>query len=114
MTQSEILPGKPVGHNVFFRLKDQSDAAKTRLLDACQEFLSGHEGTIYFAAGLVAEDLDRPVNDLDWDIGLHVLFASRAAHDAYQVHPRHKQFIEQNQDNWEQVRVFDSYFARQV
>ena len=34
--------------------------------------------------------------------------ATRTAHDAYQVAPRHIQFIEENKANWAQVRVFDA------
>jgi hypothetical protein len=37
-----------------------------------------------------------------------VVFESRAAHDAYQVAPRHVQFIEENKANWAKVRVFDA------
>jgi hypothetical protein len=29
-------------------------------------------------------------------------------HDHYQEHPRHKQFIAEQQKNWKRVRVFDS------
>ena len=39
---------------------------------------------------------------------LKIAFADRAAHDGYQVHPRHKQFIEENRETWEKVRVFDT------
>jgi hypothetical protein len=42
-------------------------------------------------------------------VALHIIFKDKAAHDRYQDHPRHKQFIEENQANWKKVRVFDSY-----
>jgi hypothetical protein len=29
-------------------------------------------------------------------------------HDHYQEHPRHKQFIAEQQKNWKRARVFDS------
>jgi hypothetical protein len=51
------------------------------------------------------------VNDQDFDVALHLVFRDKAAHDAYQVAPKHQQFIEESQDNWKQVRVFDSYVA---
>ena len=54
------------------------------------------------------KELKRPVNQLDFDIALQTVFESRAAHDAYQVHPRHLQFIDENKANWERVRVFDA------
>ena len=98
-----------VAHIVYFTLKDKSAEAVQKLLDACQEFLTGHDGTDYFSVGTLVPDLEREVNMRDFEVGLHVVFASRAAHDAYQVSERHVQFIDQNRDNWEQVRVFDSY-----
>lgn len=95
-----------LAHNVFFTLKDKSPSAREKLLADCRKYLSTHPGTIFFSCGEVS-DLDRPVNVRDWDVGLHVIFESRDAHDQYQVHPRHQEFIEANKDNWTQVRVFD-------
>ena len=52
--------------------------------------------------------LDRPVNDRDFDVGLHVVFEDRAAHDEYQPSERHEKFIAENKHLWNKVRVFDS------
>lgn len=98
---------KQFGHMVFFKLTDNSDAAKQAMLDACQKYLSGHPGTAYFSVGVLA-DTERDVNDRDFDIALHVVFENRPAHDQYQVAERHDQFIVENKDNWANVRVFDS------
>jgi hypothetical protein len=100
-----------LAHAVYFTLHDASDAAKEHLVAACHKYLSGHEGTAFYAAGSLASDLDRPVNDHDFDVSLYVVFADRASHDAYQQHPRHQQFIDENKSNWRQVRVFDSNVA---
>jgi hypothetical protein len=54
-------------------------------------------------------DCDRPVNDRDFDVALHVVLKDKCAHDAYQKADRHLKFIEENQSNWKKVRVFDSY-----
>ena len=35
----------------------------------------------------------------------------RAAHDRYQVHPRHQAFIAENKAHWKNVRVFDAETA---
>ena len=98
-----------LAHTVYFSLQDASDAAKEELVAACHRHLSGHAGTAFYAAGVLESDLDRPVNDRDFDVSLYVIFKDRAAHDAYQQHPRHLQFIEENKANWKQVRVFDSH-----
>ena len=98
----------PLGHMVYFTLKDNSADAKKKLVESCKKYLDKHEGTIYFSAGVVAEDLTRDVNVRDWDVALHLVFKNRAAHDKYQDHERHKQFIEENKANWKSVRVFDA------
>jgi len=95
-------------HNVFFALKDNSLEAKKHLLDACKNYLTGHSGEIFFAVGTLAEELNRPVNDRDFDVSLHIVFQSKADQDRYQEAPRHLQFIEENRANWKEVRVFDS------
>jgi hypothetical protein len=97
-----------IGHMVYFSLKDNSSEAKAKLVAACKKYLTEHEGTVYFSAGVLAEDFKRDVNDRDWDVALHLVFKNRAAHDKYQDHPRHVKFIEENKDNWKKVRVFDS------
>jgi hypothetical protein len=53
--------------------------------------------------------MKRDVNDVGFDVALHIVFANQTAHDAYQKHDRHLKFIEENKDNWENVRVFDSH-----
>jgi hypothetical protein len=103
MAQEPLL-----AHNVYFALRDRSPAARQRLIDACRKYLSRHPGTVFFAAGTLAEALQRPVNDRDFDVALHVVFQNQAAHDAYQAAALHQQFIEENKDNWARVRVFDS------
>lgn len=100
-----------LAHNVFFTLKDDSPEAQQTLLEACQKYLTGHEGTTFFAAGTLTPDLNRPVNDQDFQVALHVIFETRQAHDDYQVSERHQQFIAENKDGWAKVRVFDSDVA---
>jgi hypothetical protein len=100
----------PVGlaHDVFFALHDNSSEKIDALIAACRKYLDGHPGTLFFGAGKLNPDLARPVNDRAFDVALHVVFQDRAAHDAYQVDPRHLQFIDEQKPNWKVVRVFDS------
>ena len=100
--------GPMIVHNVFFALKDNSPKAREQLIEACKKHLTKHPGEVYFAAGPIAEDLKREVNDRDFDVALTIVFEDRKAHDAYQDAARHKQFIDENKDNWKKVRVFDS------
>jgi hypothetical protein len=100
--------GPLVIHDVYFSLKDNSPPAKEKLVGACKKYLSNHPGTVFFATGTLVDDLERPINDRDWDVSLHIAFKDRAAHDQYQQAERHKKFIAENRDNWKKVRVFDS------
>jgi hypothetical protein len=97
-----------IGHMVFFKLKSPSPENRAKLVEACKKYLADHEGIAYFSAGVIGDDFKRDVNDRDWDVALHLVFASKAAHDKYQDAPDHKTFIDENKDGWEKVRVFDS------
>jgi quinol monooxygenase YgiN len=100
--------GPLLAHNVFFSLHDRSPEAADRLVAACEKYLTRQPGIVHFACGRLEPGLDRPVNVLDWDVGLHIIFSDRAAHDAYQIDPQHQQFVDENKPTWRQVRVFDS------
>ncbi len=97
-----------LAHSCFFSLHDNSPAAIKKLVDACKKYLPDHAGVLRFSVGTLNPDLDRPVNDRDFDVALHMLFDSKANHDAYQVAPLHQQFIHENKPNWHLVRVFDA------
>ena len=105
-----MADAKNFSHMVYFSLKDASTEACDHLVAQCQEYLSGHPGTLFFAAGKLG-DTTRDVNDRDFDVALHLVFEDRAAHDAYQVAERHDVFIDANKANWQQVRVFDAYVS---
>ncbi len=97
-----------LSHDVYFTLKDRSPAAAQHLVAACKKHLSAHPGTVFFACGTLEPELKRLVNDRDFDVALHVVFKDRASHDRYQAADRHEQFIKENKESWEKVRVFDS------
>ncbi len=97
-----------IGHMVYFKLKDASPAATLKLVESCDRYLEGRDGVVYYSAGVRGVDFKRDVNDLDFDVSLHLVFKDKASHDAYEVHPEHLKFIEANKANWTKVRVFDS------
>ena len=96
---------------VFFTLKDRTPANRDALIAGCKKYLNGHEGLTHFSVGTRGTEFARDVNDTEYDVALHLIFKNKAAHDTYQVHPRHNQFIEENQKLWGKVRVFDSYLS---
>jgi hypothetical protein len=101
-----------LSHDVYFSLKDNSPAAKQKLVDACKKYLSGHEGEVFFATGMRAEEFKRDVNDQGFDVALQIVFKDMKSHDKYQDAKRHLEFIAENKDNWTKVRVFDSMVQR--
>lgn len=102
-------PGQQLLHVVYFTLRESSPQARKKLVASCHEWLSGHEGVLQFSVGVLAEELQRDVNVRDFDVTLSVLFEDRDAHDRYQDHPRHLQFVQENKASWGKVRVFDSF-----
>ena len=100
---------KQLAHDVYFSLKDNSPQAKEKLIIACKKYLTDHPGTVWFAVGSLADEMKRDVNDRDFDVALHLVFKSKAAHDEYSKAERHTKFVEENKDNWKKVRVFDTY-----
>jgi len=101
----------PLCHAVYFTLRDASEEKRKALVASCQEYLDGHPGVRHFSVGELAEDFDRPVNDRRFHVALTLVFENTASHNAYQASARHREFIDRNQENWAEVRVFDSYVA---
>jgi Stress responsive A/B Barrel Domain len=97
-----------LAHNVFFKLKDNAAANVAVLVAACKKYLNVQAGIVFFAVGPRCTELARDVNVIDWDVGLHLVFVDKAAHDAYQDDPMHEKFVAENKPTWAGVRVFDS------
>jgi len=95
-------------HCVFFSLKDNSAENCQALVDDCYRLLTRPEGLICLHAGVRDSEMQRPVNDQEFDVALITVFESRAAHDAYQTHPDHLEFLNSNKESWTAVRVFDA------
>ena len=98
-----------MAHMVYFKLNESTSSNKEALVAACHKYLTGHDGTVFYAAGTRAEDADRDVNDKDFDVALQLVFDGKASHDKYQTHPRHLEFIKVAKPLMKNVRVFDAY-----
>lgn len=95
----------PLSHGVFFSLEDPADASE--LVEDCTELVLATEGVLAHAVGPRVVDLDRPVNDQAFEVGLWILFRDRAAHDTYQVSAAHVALIESWGGRLAGARVFD-------
>ena len=111
-TRGAAKAGPRLAHMVFFTLKDHSAESREKFVASCKKYLDGHEGVSFFAVGTIAEDVVEPgVSVRDFDVALHVIFASKAAERKYLEHPRHRQFVAENKGSFAKVRVFDSYLV---
>ena len=98
-------------HHVFFWLKEpKNEAHKKQLVKALTDLLKVETirvSHIGFPAGTESRD----VVDHSYSVSYMVIFDNQAGQDAYQVHPLHLKFVEENSHLWTKVVVFDSVDA---
>ena len=95
-------------HHVFFWLKEpKNEAHKKQLVKALNDLLKVETiriSHIGFPAGTESRD----VVDQSYSVSYMVIFDNQAGQDAYQVHPLHVKFVEENSHLWNKVVVYDS------
>lgn len=93
-------------HTVFFWFKEGiSEAEKARFVSELRKLRQIED--MYIAFDGEAAGTPREVVDNSYDYALVVHFKDKAAHDAYQVHPVHDQFVAAAKDLWTRVQVYD-------
>ena len=94
-------------HTVFFWIKEGAPKdAKDKLIADCYKYLKPIPGVNQlYAAG--PADRPRDVVDSSYQVGLTVIYENVEAHDVYQVHDLHEQFIARNKEHWKRVQVYD-------
>jgi len=80
-------------HIVIFWTDPANPKAADELIAGAEEYLKSIPGVLQFHVGKMATS-HRPVVDQSYQVGLNVVFPDKAAQDAYQVHPRHLEFVE--------------------
>jgi hypothetical protein len=94
-------------HTVYFWLDPHIPAEKKQaMLADCEALLSKIPG-VRHAWGGVPAGTDRPIVDNSYDVGLCVILDNAAAHDAYQTHALHQQFLGSYKRFWTRVQVYD-------
>ena len=94
-------------HSVYFWLLPSANAQQQ------EQFLAGLRGLLaisdvaqaYIGPPAATRDV---VIEHGYSYALTLLFADQAAHDRYQIHPIHQQFVASFSPLLAQVRVFDS------
>ncbi|MCU0362868.1 MAG: Dabb family protein [Bacteroidales bacterium] len=99
--------GKSFIHHVFFWVKQPlTDENRIKFENALKELVT-IETIIDYHLGVPAPT-NREVIDSSYGYSLLTVFKDKAGQDVYQVHPKHLKFIEDCQDLWEKVIVYDS------
>lgn len=95
-------------HHVYFWLKEpKNEAHKKQLLEGLEKLRKVK--TIKMShVGLPAGTENRDVVDHSYSVSYMAIFDSQADQDAYQVDPIHLNFVEENEDLWSKVIVYDS------
>jgi hypothetical protein len=95
-------------HHVFFWLKEpKNEAHKKQLVKALNDLLK-IESIKLSHIGYPAGTESRDVVDHSYSISYLTIFDDQEGQDAYQVHPLHVKFVEENAHLWSKVIVYDS------
>lgn len=107
-TAGEVKITGALIHHVFFWLKEpKNEAHKKQLVKALTDLLKVETirmSHIGFPAGTESRD----VVDHSYSVSYMTIFDNQAGQDAYQVHPLHLKFVEENSHLWNKVVVYDS------
>jgi Stress responsive A/B Barrel Domain. len=95
-------------HSVFFWLKPELSDAERAQFFAGLETLRGIAVVQSLHIGRPAPIAPRPVLDATYTAALSITFADVSAHDAYQVDPIHKAFLEQFRPWFAKVQIYDA------
>jgi hypothetical protein len=95
-------------HHVFFWLKEPNNEAHKKQLVKALNALLKVETIKLSHIGFPAGTESRDVVDHSYSVSYMVMFDDQSGQDAYQIHPLHVKFVEENSHLWEKVVVYDS------
>jgi hypothetical protein len=95
-------------HSVFFWLKADLSEEQRAAFRAAVGSLREIPGARSLFLGTPALIPSRPVVDASYTYALSITFDDVAGHDAYQVHPTHRAFVDNNRDLWDRVQIYDA------
>ena len=99
--------GKLFVHHVYFWLKDPvNQEARAKFEKAARELVTVEKIVDYHIG--VPAPTNRDVIDTSYTYSILSTYRSKEDQDIYQTHPKHLKFIEECQDLWEKVVVYDS------
>lgn len=95
-------------HSVYFWLKPESTPEHRTAFRRGLESLRGIQGVESLHVGRPAATAARPVIERSYDFALIAALKDMAAHDAYQIDPLHKAFLQEFSSCWDRVLIFDA------
>ena len=95
-------------HTVFFWLRKDLDGTQRANFRMGLESLKEIEHADSVFIGMPASVAERPVCDKSYDFCLTVILKDVLAHDAYQAHEKHQNFIAVHKEQWQKVKVYDA------
>ena len=97
-----------VRHNVFFWLDESLGDSEKSTFEKGLQALFEIDVVSRGDWGKSAATPERPVTQNSYDYALFLEFNDVEAHNAYQVHPGHDEFVENYSKWFKQVRVYDT------
>jgi hypothetical protein len=94
-------------HSVYFWFKTDADPALVERFEQGLERLGTIPDVSSVHFGKPEATPKRAVLDDSYSWALLETFEDLAAHDRYQAHPIHQQFVREFSDSWERVQVYD-------
>jgi hypothetical protein len=95
-------------HSVFFWLKPELTQEQRAEFVAGVESLRAISSVRSLFLGKPALIVSRPVVDSSYTFTLSITFDGIPGHDAYQVDPIHRGFVDKFRNFWDRVQIYDA------
>ncbi|MBW8863394.1 MAG: Dabb family protein [Verrucomicrobia bacterium] len=82
-----------LSHIVIFWTNPGQPNATEELIAGANKYLKNVPGVLQFHVGKMSPS-PRPVVEQSYQVALNLTFPSKAAEQAYQIHPQHLEFVE--------------------
>ncbi len=116
-TQSTQTTENSIGmlqHTVYFYLNEDVTDEQRQQFEEGLEALVSIEEVYKSEIGVPADTPEREVTDHSFGYSIFTWFESREDYNVYAEHPDHMEFIDQYQDLWADVKVYDTEITQSL
>lgn len=98
-------------HDTYFRLADRRPKTFNDFVESLWRYLSPqhHDGMVEFSISFRAVEMQRSVNDKEFDVLMHMVFQNVQAYSTYRSADKHNEWIDLYGALSIDRRVYDSY-----